>query len=64
MQTPPFTYVVHPIEQAPERHVQPWREWEAHVDAGRIATTRLTPDEIAAATAMEALFRHTGICRR
>ena len=64
MQTPPFIPVAYPIDQAPERHAEPWREWQAHVDAGRIAATPLPAAEIAAARAMEALFRGSGLCRR
>jgi hypothetical protein len=43
---------------------QPWRAWQAHVDAGRITTTPLAPEHIAAARAMESLFRSGGLCRR
>lgn len=64
MQTPPYIPVVYPVDQAPERHEIAHREWQAHVDAGRIAATPLPALEIAAALTMEALFRRAGLCRR
>ncbi|WP_375270975.1 hypothetical protein [Sphingomonas sp.] len=57
-------YPAFPIDTSPDSGEQPWREWQAHVDAGRIATTRLAPEHIVAARAMEALFRANGLCRR
>ena len=57
-------YPAFPIDSAPDSGEQPWREWQAHVDAGRIATTPLAPEHIAAARATEALFRSGGLCRR
>lgn len=60
----PYTPVVYPVDQAPERHESAHRAWQAHVEAGRIAATPLPAHEIAAACAMEALFRRAGLCRR
>ena len=57
-------YPAFPIDSSPDGGEQPWRAWQAHVDAGRIATAPLAPEHIAAARAMETLFRANRLCRR
>lgn len=47
---------------APERTLEAWREWEAHLDAGRIGRRTHTPPEAARNLARwDALFRAGGV---